>query len=101
MKILLFRFDWFIRSRTAMELQRRCNTLISLIEKEIQESEEQAKTEKKKRGPKPKDKENEATGGVSAKEAKAEADADKKSQKRKNDVALEKEGGKKKGKRGN
>ena len=23
-----FRFDWFIKSRTAMELQRRCNTLI-------------------------------------------------------------------------
>ncbi|GMT19600.1 hypothetical protein PFISCL1PPCAC_10897 [Pristionchus fissidentatus] len=30
-----FRFDWFIKSRTAMELQRRCNTLISLIEKEM------------------------------------------------------------------
>ena len=26
-----FRFDWFIKSRTAMELQRRCNTLITLI----------------------------------------------------------------------
>lgn len=25
-----FRFDWFIKSRTAMELQRRCNTLIML-----------------------------------------------------------------------
>lgn len=30
-----FRFDWFIKSRTAMELQRRCNTLITLIEREI------------------------------------------------------------------
>lgn len=30
-----FRFDWFIRSRTAMELSRRCNVLIQLIEKEI------------------------------------------------------------------
>ncbi|KAL3096922.1 hypothetical protein niasHS_002638 [Heterodera schachtii] len=30
-----FRFDWFIRSRTAMELQRRCNILISLVEKEM------------------------------------------------------------------
>src|SRR4051812_39792881 len=27
-----FRFDWFIRSRTAMELSRRCNVLIQLIE---------------------------------------------------------------------
>uniref|UniRef100_A0A0N5AGX8 SWI/SNF related, matrix associated, actin dependent regulator of chromatin, subfamily a, member 5 n=1 Tax=Syphacia muris TaxID=451379 RepID=A0A0N5AGX8_9BILA len=32
-----FRFDWFIKSRTSMELQRRCNTLISLIEKEMGE----------------------------------------------------------------
>ena len=30
---LMSRFDWFIKSRTAMELQRRCNTLIMLIEK--------------------------------------------------------------------
>merc|ERR1711944_204562 len=29
-----FRFDWFIKSRTAMELQRRCNTLITLIVRE-------------------------------------------------------------------
>lgn len=29
-----FRFDWFLKSRTAMELQRRCNTLITLIERE-------------------------------------------------------------------
>ncbi|RWS11514.1 SWI/SNF-related matrix-associated actin-dependent regulator of chromatin subfamily A member 5-like isoform X1 [Dinothrombium tinctorium] len=28
-----FRFDWFIKSRTASELQRRCNTLITLIER--------------------------------------------------------------------
>ncbi|VDD97846.1 unnamed protein product, partial [Enterobius vermicularis] len=32
-----FRFDWFIKSRTSVELQRRCNTLISLIEKEMGE----------------------------------------------------------------
>ncbi|KAI6213624.1 Isw-1 [Aphelenchoides besseyi] len=30
-----FRFDWFLRSRTAMELARRCNVLIQLVEKEI------------------------------------------------------------------
>nr|DBA21016.1 TPA: hypothetical protein GDO54_017741 [Pyxicephalus adspersus] len=44
-----FRFDWFIKSRTAMELQRRCNTLISLIEKENLEIEEKEKAEKKKK----------------------------------------------------
>jgi len=43
-----FRFDWFIKSRTAMELQRRCNTLIMLIEKEMNEIEEREKAEKKK-----------------------------------------------------
>ncbi|KAG1693943.1 SWI/SNF-related matrix-associated actin-dependent regulator of chromatin subfamily A member 5 [Nymphon striatum] len=48
-----FRFDWFIKSRTAMELQRRCNTLITLIERENQELEEKERAEKKKRGPKP------------------------------------------------
>eukprot|EP01024_Parvocaulis_polyphysoides_P043035 TRINITY_DN3928_c0_g4_i1.p1 TRINITY_DN3928_c0_g4~~TRINITY_DN3928_c0_g4_i1.p1 ORF type:complete len:714 (+),score=99.52 TRINITY_DN3928_c0_g4_i1:319-2460(+) len=31
----LFRFDWFIKSRTAQELSRRCETLIRLIEKEM------------------------------------------------------------------
>jgi len=42
-----FRFDWFIKSRTAMELQRRCNTLITLIERENHEIEEKEKAEKK------------------------------------------------------
>ena len=69
-----FRFDWFIKSRTALvsephtitphtvtphivtltlpqELQRRCNTLITLIEKENQELEEEEKKQRK-RGPK-------------------------------------------------
>lgn len=45
-----FRFDWFIKSRTAMELQRRCNTLITLIERENTEIEEKEKAEKKKKG---------------------------------------------------
>ncbi|CAK8686193.1 SWI/SNF-related matrix-associated actin-dependent regulator of chromatin subfamily A member 5-like [Clavelina lepadiformis] len=48
-----FRFDWFIKSRTSMELQRRCNTLITLIERENQELEEREKhhvTGSKKRG---------------------------------------------------
>merc|ERR1711973_1011125 len=44
-----FRFDWFIKSRTAMELQRRCNTLIMLIEKEMNEVEEREKNERKKK----------------------------------------------------
>ncbi|KAJ2005841.1 chromatin remodeling complex Adenosinetriphosphatase [Coemansia thaxteri] len=30
----LFRFDWFIKSRNAQEIQRRCQTLIGLLEKE-------------------------------------------------------------------
>ncbi|KAE8698315.1 SWI/SNF-related matrix-associated actin-dependent regulator of chromatin subfamily A member 5 [Hibiscus syriacus] len=46
----LFRFDWFVKSRTAQELARRCDTLIRLVEKEIQEYDErerQARKEKK------------------------------------------------------
>jgi hypothetical protein len=42
-----FRFDWFIKSRTTVELQRRCNTLISLIERENQELEEKEKSDRK------------------------------------------------------
>jgi len=66
-----FRFDWFIKSRTAVELQRRCNTLITLIERENQELEEKEKREKKKIAPKP--------GGATPKAP---------TQKRKNDVPV-------------
>jgi SNF2 family DNA or RNA helicase len=34
-----FRFDWFFKSRTSAELQRRCTTLIALVEKENHEIE--------------------------------------------------------------
>lgn len=30
----LFRFDWFIKSRTSAELSRRCQTLINLLMKD-------------------------------------------------------------------
>ncbi|XP_073526367.1 LOW QUALITY PROTEIN: uncharacterized protein [Phyllobates terribilis] len=46
----LFRFDWFVKSRTTQELARRCDTLIRLIERENQEYDErerQARKEKK------------------------------------------------------
>lgn len=42
-----------VNSFTTQELQRRCNTLITLIERENMELEEKEKAEKKKRGPKP------------------------------------------------
>ncbi len=42
----VFRFDWFFKSRTPQELQRRCNTLLTMIEKETEgEVEEEAKEE--------------------------------------------------------
>ena len=71
----LFRFDWFIKSRTAMELQRRCNTLIMLIEKEMNEIEEREKSERKKK-----------TGGGKAdnkKRKNEEAEADNSNAKKK------------------
>ncbi|CAA6663463.1 unnamed protein product [Spirodela intermedia] len=46
----LFRFDWFVKSRTTQELARRCDTLIRLVEKENQEFDErerQARKDKK------------------------------------------------------
>jgi len=30
----LFRFDWFLKSRTPAELNRRCDALIRMVEKE-------------------------------------------------------------------
>lgn len=45
-----FRFDWFIKSRTAMELQRRCNTLITLIEREMAETEKSTGKRSRKSG---------------------------------------------------
>ncbi|EJD52770.1 SNF2 family DNA-dependent ATPase [Auricularia subglabra TFB-10046 SS5] len=51
----VFRFDWFFKSRTSVELQRRCTTLLGMIAKE-QDDEKPAKgkskekdTEEKKR----------------------------------------------------
>lgn len=32
-----FRFDWFVNSRTTIELQKRCDYLLKLIEKEVAE----------------------------------------------------------------
>ncbi|KHN03385.1 Putative chromatin-remodeling complex ATPase chain [Glycine soja] len=46
----LFRFDWFVKSRTTQEITRRCDTLVRLVEKENQEYDErerQARKEKK------------------------------------------------------
>ncbi|KAF4613338.1 hypothetical protein D9613_011056 [Agrocybe pediades] len=43
----VFRFDWFFKSRSPQELQRRCNTLLGMIEKE----EEQRQSEEAKLKP--------------------------------------------------
>lgn len=37
-----FRFDWFIKSRTPIEIARRCTTLVALVDKE-QEHEDEGK----------------------------------------------------------
>jgi SWI/SNF-related matrix-associated actin-dependent regulator of chromatin subfamily A member 5 len=57
-----FRFDWFFKSRTPNELQRRCETLIRLIEKENEEDEERAQVVRK-RGPNKKKNGATTTGG--------------------------------------
>ncbi|KAI8923627.1 SNF2 family N-terminal domain-containing protein [Entophlyctis helioformis] len=35
----MFRFDWFIKSRTTAEIMRRCNTIVMLITKELEAEE--------------------------------------------------------------
>ncbi|KAF7981341.1 hypothetical protein HWV62_33785 [Athelia sp. TMB] len=37
----VFRFDWFFKSRSPQELQRRCNTLLGMIEKEAEVQQQQ------------------------------------------------------------
>ncbi|KIK68831.1 hypothetical protein GYMLUDRAFT_236732 [Collybiopsis luxurians FD-317 M1] len=44
----VFRFDWFFKSRSAAELGRRCNTLLSMIEREA-EAEEKARLEEEEK----------------------------------------------------
>lgn len=39
----VFRFDWFFESRSPQDLQRRCNTLLGMIEKEETRQMEEAK----------------------------------------------------------
>ncbi|TFK38304.1 P-loop containing nucleoside triphosphate hydrolase protein [Crucibulum laeve] len=51
----VFRFDWFFKSRSPQELQRRCNTLLGMIEKEeevqaIEEAGKKSAAKGKKRG---------------------------------------------------
>lgn len=50
----VFRFDWFFKSRSPQELQRRCNTLLGMIEKEAEQQQAQEVktkgTKGKKRG---------------------------------------------------
>ncbi|XP_054738222.1 chromatin-remodeling complex ATPase chain Iswi [Anastrepha obliqua] len=69
-----FRFDWFIKSRTALELQRRCNTLITLIERENLELEEKERQEKKKKAAK------NSTGASSTSAPPAKANQKRKSE---------------------
>eukprot|EP00980_Cylindrotheca_fusiformis_P018817 scaffold6276_cov138-Cylindrotheca_fusiformis.AAC.4 len=44
-----FRFDWYFKSRSAQEIQKRCDTIVKIVEKEIEdirkkEAEEQEET---------------------------------------------------------
>ncbi|XP_031639667.1 chromatin-remodeling complex ATPase chain Iswi-like [Contarinia nasturtii] len=77
-----FRFDWFLKSRTALELQRRCNTLITLIERENQELEEKERLEKKRKPGKANSTQASATTSLST------SNQPKNNQKRKSDVTI-------------
>lgn len=46
----VFRFDWFFKSRSMQELQRRCNTLLGMIEKEAEAQAQQEGKSKTNRG---------------------------------------------------
>lgn len=44
-----FRFDWFIKSRTTIELSKRCDVLMRMIEKENQDIEEKERERERQR----------------------------------------------------
>lgn len=44
----LFRFNWFIKSRTSGEIARRCTTLINLVQKEHEEDQQAQPQEERK-----------------------------------------------------
>lgn len=46
----MFRFDWFILSRTPLELSRRCATILSAISKELEGSKQQSSNKRKSAG---------------------------------------------------
>ena len=69
--LFLCRIEWFIKSRTALELQRRCNSLIVCIEEEKNEQKDQSKMDKKKLNKGFKEK-NEKTGKEEKTEKKVE-----------------------------
>ncbi len=69
----LFRFNWFIKTRTTQELNRRCDYLIKLVEKENEElkKREAAKKKKGKSGTKRKKSSSAAKRGKTKKTASA------------------------------
>jgi hypothetical protein len=46
-KSLIFRFDWFIKSRSSIDLAKRCDQLIKMVEGEMQKKTEEDKSAKK------------------------------------------------------
>lgn len=49
-----FRFDWYFKSRSAHEIQKRCDTIVKIVEKEIEDyRKEEAEEEQEKTGNKP------------------------------------------------
>lgn len=46
-----FRFDWYFKSRSAQEIQKRCDTLVKIIERENEELRKKEEDEEKKKNP--------------------------------------------------
>jgi len=66
-----FRFDWFIKSRTTVELSKRCDALMRMIEKENQDLEEKERERERLREAERRKKESEKKKSAKEKKAKA------------------------------
>ena len=71
-----FRFDWFIKSRTPVEVGRRCATLISLVQKEHAPEDAKLDPVRKARGPRKKPGEGGDLGSDPVTSKKREANGD-------------------------
>ena len=68
-----FRFDWYFKSRSALEIQKRCDTIVKIIEKENYDIREEMKRKEEEEKNRPAESESTSADKVIEKEVVATA----------------------------